>query len=136
MNTRTLVWFSLLQVRKALETRQTVTPAEDYLYLCLSRHFIFLTYGPGTIINQVSRKLIIYSNSMEKKNITTSSKICFQMLSIIWSKLMLTGHEKHPVCGISADSFSFFFFFFLFVKVLCLAKHKHRKHKNKVFPWV
>lgn len=68
MNTRTLVWFSLLQVRKALETRQTVTPAEDYLYLCLSKHFIFLTYGPGTIINQVSRKLIIYSNSTEKKH--------------------------------------------------------------------
>lgn len=39
MNTRMLVWFSLLQVRKALETRQTVTPTEDYLYLCLSRHF-------------------------------------------------------------------------------------------------
>lgn len=43
---RTPVRFPLLHVRKVLETRQAVIPTKDYLYSCLSGHFIFLTYSP------------------------------------------------------------------------------------------
>lgn len=121
-NTRMMFWFSLLQVRKALEARQAVTLAENYIYSGLSGHFIFFVQKQGTNTIPGSRKLIIYSTSTEKHH--QQQKI----FSHADYYLVQTDAEwKREVSCLWF--FWMQFFLFLFIMVLLLEKGKQQMWK-------